>query len=110
MSKFSGKCDFYDEICICGIDVILNAKVYVGDEKEPLVLKSLSDCVPYYPYITTASYYNSISGERVIFLTDKSWVDIEEERYGHHAMHDIYKNMLIDEIAKAESEGDNYKM
>lgn len=110
MSKFSGKCDFYDEICIFGIEVVLKAKVYVGDSENPVELKTLADCVPYYPYITTASYYNSISGERIIYLSDKSWVDVEEERYGHHAMHEHYRKLLDEEIEKAKSEGENYKI
>lgn len=38
MSRFSGKCDFCDEIETVGLDKILNAEVYVGDSKEPLNL------------------------------------------------------------------------
>ena len=110
MSRFSGKCDFYDEICIFGIDVVLKAKIYIGDSEEPLVLNSLADCIPYYPYITSASYYNSISGERIIYLSDKSWVEIEEKKYGHHRMYDYYREELVKEIEKAKIEGENYKI
>lgn len=38
MSRFSGKCDFCDEIEIFGLDHILNSDVYVGDSKQPLRL------------------------------------------------------------------------
>lgn len=55
MSRFSGKCDFCDEIEIVGLDKILNAEVYVGDNKEPLKLNCLADCIPYYPYAISVS-------------------------------------------------------
>ena len=42
MSRFSGKCDFFDEIEIFGLEHILNSEVYVGDSKEPLKLTCLA--------------------------------------------------------------------
>lgn len=96
MSRFSGKCDFYDEIEIFGLDKILKSEVYVGDSDEPLKLNCLADCVPYYPYVVVTS---ATSGDRAtIRLTSKSWVDIEEDRYGHFASHDYYRKILQEEI------------
>ena len=36
MSKFSGKCDFCDTIEICGLEKILNSKIYLGKSEIPL--------------------------------------------------------------------------
>lgn len=97
MSKFSGKCDFYDDIQIFGLDYILNATIYVTGQAEPLHLTSLQDCIPYYPYIVTMASYNK---NPVIHLSSKSWTDIEEERYGHMKIHDIYREFLKEEMEK----------
>ena len=96
MSMFSGKCDFYDEIAIFGLNQILKSKVYVGDSKEPLKLNSLRDCIPYYPYVVVASFTTNGSG--TIILTSKSWVDIEAEKYGEMDIHKYYREMLEEEI------------
>lgn len=97
MSKFSGKCDFYDEIQIFGLDYVLNATIYIKGQVEPLNLNSLKDCVPYFPYIVTMASYNQ---NPILHLSSKSWVDIEEERYGHMRMHDLYREFLKEEIEK----------
>lgn len=34
MSRFSGRCDFYDGIETLGLNAILNAQVYVGNRKN----------------------------------------------------------------------------
>lgn len=99
MSRFSGKCDFCDQIEIFGLDMILKSKVYVGNSDIPLELKSLEDCIPYYPYVVSASFTDKEIGG-VIYLTAKSWVDIEEERYGYMRMHDYYRNELKKVIEK----------
>lgn len=36
-----------------------------------------------------------------IRLTSKSWVDIEEDRYGHFASHDYYRKILQEELKSA---------
>lgn len=99
MSRFSGKCDFCDEIEIVGLDEILNAEVYVGDSKEPLKLTCLADCIPYYPYVISVSSHTD--GKLYIRLTSKSWVDISEDRYGHMRMHDYYRKVLEEELKNA---------
>lgn len=100
MSRFSGKCDFYDNIHIHGLDHILNCRVYVGNSEEPLKLTCLADCVPYYPYVVSIASYDNVNKCGYIRLTEKSWVDIEEERYGHLNVHDFYREMLQKEIER----------
>lgn len=99
MSRFSGKCDFCDEIEILGLDKILMSNVYVGDSTSPLELKTLEDCIPYYPYVVSCSFTNKESGG-VIHLTEKSWVDIEEEKYGHMKIHEYYRDALKKEMQR----------
>lgn len=99
MSRFSGKCDFYDEIEIYGLEHILNSEIYVGASQEPLRLTCLADCVPYYPYVVSIAAHDNVKNRSFIRLTEKSWVDIEEERYGHLKMHDYYRQVLQEELA-----------
>lgn len=98
MSRFSGKCDFCDEIEIMGLERILKAKVYVGNSDEPLILNSIEDCIPYYPYVVTTAGFSP--GNDVIHLTSKSWVDICEERYGTCNTYQYYRNELAEEMKK----------
>ena len=100
MSRFSGKCDFYDNIAIHGLDHILNCKVYVGRSDKPLNLTCLADCVPYYPYVVSVAAYDNVAKCGSIRLAEKSWVDIEEERYGHLNIHDFYRKQLAEEIER----------
>lgn len=101
MSRFSGKCDFCDEISFLGINAILNSAIYVGDQR--LQLSCLADCVPYYPHIVTMSYWDTDGARRFIRLSEKSWVDMEEERYGKMRIHDLYRAELQKEIERSKS-------
>ena len=101
MSKFSGKFDFYDEISILGLDAVLRSDVYVGGSQEPLRLTCLADCVPYYPYVPSVVAYSSEEGRGYIRLTEKSWVDIEEERCGRHPWYDLCRDELEKAIKEA---------
>lgn len=103
MSRFSGKCDFCDEIEIFGLEHILNSEVYVGDSEEPLKLTCLADCVPYFPHIVCLSHHDTKKNCGHIRLTDKSWVDIEAERYGEHQIHEYYREGLRKELIRAQS-------
>lgn len=96
MSKFSGKCDFYDHISIAGLDNVLKSKVYVGRSSKPLELTCEADCVPYYPYVISSC--GCTHGVGTIYLTERSWVDIEEKQIGHCAAHDMYRAFLRDEL------------
>lgn len=80
MSKFSGKCDFYDSIEICGFD-FNKYEVYLGHGGEPLKFAREEDLIPYYPHIIGCSFTNNTEKRSVIYLTSKSWVDIEEEEW-----------------------------
>ena len=103
MSRFSGKCDFCDEIEIFGLEHILNSEVYVGDSEDPLNLTCLADCVPYFPHIVCLSHHDTKKNCGHIRLTDKSWVDIEAERYGEHQIHEYYREELRKELIRAQS-------
>lgn len=103
MSRFSGKCDFCDEIEIFGLERILNSDVYVGDSEEPLKLTCLADCVPYYPHIVSVAHHDNVTNRSYIRLSSKSWVDIEIERYGKFRLHDHYKEELRKELIRAQS-------
>ena len=98
MSKFSGKCDFYDEIEIHGLDRILSGQVFLGDHDYPLSLKTYADCIPYFPHIVTMSFTSE--GRNIYRLSEKSWVDIEARRYGKMPIHDYYRQLLKEEKEK----------
>lgn len=105
MSKFSGKNDFYDTVEIFGIDYILNCKVFVGKKKEPEFLLVPIDCVPLYPHIVTAAIYDRANETGYIRLSEKSWVDMEEERCGKMKEYEIYRRALQEELEKAKISG-----
>lgn len=96
MSKFSGKCDFYDHISIAGLENVLKSKVYVGRSSQPLDLTCEADCVPYYPYVISSC--GCTHGVGTIYLTERSWVDIEEKQIGHLPAHGMYRAFLQDEL------------
>lgn len=101
MSRFSGKCDFCDEIEIFGLEMILKSDVYVGNSQEPIKLTCLEDCIPYYPYIVTIAVHNCDTNHHIIQLSEKSWVDIQEERYGSLSSAAYYREELRKELQKA---------
>lgn len=78
MSRFSGKCDLYDHIEICGLENTLKSKIYLGwDSEEPLDIKEERDLVPYYPFVISCGAFEH--GVGTMHLMSKSWVDYEEE-------------------------------
>ena len=107
MSRFSGKCDLCDIIEITGgFEEFKGTKLFIGDYNHPLVYDSEKDLIPYYPYIEMMGFHdNKNSKNSVMILSEKSWIDIEEERYGKFSCHDYYRKMLEDELKKvSESE------
>lgn len=79
MSRFSGKCDFYDYLDEKRINNIIEGtlKVYAAGHIVPLHITSEKDLVPYYPYLVTmAGYYNN---QGRIHLSSSSFVDEEEQ-------------------------------
>jgi len=94
ISRFSGKCDLFDNIEIHdGLDnLIKNSKVYIY-EKQPdgtynkklLHFEKESDIVPYYAHIIGMAYHNNAENKHVIHLSSKSYPDShEEEMLGYH--------------------------
>lgn len=81
MSRYTGKCDFCDEIDIMGLDNILASKVYLNGKEEPLCLKSYKDCVPYFTHIVSACGFTNRIG--TVWLTDIPWLDICESRWNY---------------------------
>ena len=100
MSRFSGKCDFYDEIEIFGLDRVLTANIFIGENNCPISITCYEDCIPYFPHIITMSLYDKTAGRYIIRLSEKSWVDIEEGRYGKMPIHDYYRKLLQEEKEK----------
>ena len=78
MSRFSGKCDLYDHIEICGLENTLKSKIYLGwNSEESLDIKEERDLVPYYPFVISCGAFEH--GVGTMHLMSKSWVDYEEE-------------------------------
>ena len=98
MSRFSGKFDFYDEIEINGLDLILNSQVFVGDSLTPLRLTCREDCIPYYPYVPVMAGVDQARGRGTFYLTAKPWPEIQAERYGIDPSH--YRQELEWELGK----------
>lgn len=85
MSRFSGKCDFYDVIEIHKYtleELKNNVKIYVGigNDKE-IKIEKMSDLIPYYPYLISVGSYDNVERKSVIHLSNRSYVDIEERDY-----------------------------
>lgn len=87
-----------------GIEKTLKCDIYIGspfdteNPPEKLDLRTEADCVPYYPYIISVQVFNKI------YLTRESWVQIQEQRYGHLPMFAYYRKALLNELKKFERE------
>ena len=57
MSKFSGKCDFYDVIEMRGFDYIKNSEIYVGNI-GPIKIEKPEDLIPYYGFLVSAGGFD----------------------------------------------------
>lgn len=80
MSIYSGKCDVYDSLVeINNISDFDNVKIYAnGNHIIPLRIDSQRDLIPYYPYLVSMMS-STKDGEKTIYLSEKSYVDTEEE-------------------------------
>lgn len=65
---------------IFGVDFVLKANVYVGDNIVPLRLQTEADLIPYYPRIVGMFAGNDI------WLSSESYVDIQEKEYLEYAL------------------------
>lgn len=70
MSKYSGRCDFYDTIQLYGYDTIKNYKIFVDGKKVPLTISNISDLEPYYGYIISVGAFDGIMGTGTIYLVN----------------------------------------
>ena len=81
MSKYSGKCDFADHIDIHGMDSVRKSKIYLGYDNYiagiSLNIKSERDAMPFYTHII--SFCSMRDGVGNVVLTERSWLDLEEE-------------------------------
>ena len=81
MSKYSGKCDFADHINIHGMDSVRKSKIYLGYDNYiagiSLNIKSERDAMPFYAHII--SFCSMRDGVGNVILTERSWLDLEEE-------------------------------
>lgn len=101
MSKFSGKCDFYDVFVDIGADGdekkieenLKKLKLYViGKDGRNHRVKSdtIQDIAKYYPYLEFFSFGDS-DGNRVIVLSSDSFIDIEERQHKQWYIDDVFK-------------------
>lgn len=82
ISRYSGRCDLYDVLVdIREVTDFSKVKIYTyGNFIIPLRIDSQKDLMPYYPYIVAISVGNS-DGTQIIHLSEKSYVDTEEEEH-----------------------------
>lgn len=72
-------------------EILEKYQVYAyGNDIVPLRMESKKDLVAYYPYLTTMVYSNKEEGGR-IHLSDKSYIDIEEEERLNRKINDLKK-------------------
>lgn len=82
ISVYSGKCDCYDTLVeINKITDFSNTEIYAGSNRLiPLRIDSQKDLMPFYPYLITM-ISSSKNGVDTVYLSDKSYVDKEEEEW-----------------------------
>lgn len=73
MSKFSGNFDFADYIELCGLDHVLCADIYVGNDK--LMVQDYKDLVPYLAHGVSMTSGNTIK------LSQESIIDLYEKKF-----------------------------
>lgn len=94
MSKFSGRYDFYDYLHahkFTDEDIKNNLYIYIGKTKTPLEINDKNDLIQYYAYVPKKDKYDKKKKIAMVYLTDKSWVDIEEEQNLNISLNDIKK-------------------
>lgn len=83
ISKWSGKCDLYDSFVMIhnytDEELKNNVKVYLGKSDTPLKFETTKDLIPYYPHLISVGCYDNTERKSVIYITSKSFVDIEEQ-------------------------------
>lgn len=119
MSRFSGKCDFWDHLFSStddeekAFDKFNGTKLYIRqalpedfnlnkalEEKvnipetyyKKIEYDCIEDLIPYYPYLIVMAYYdNTDVRSSVVCLSEKSFVDIEESEFLNRWLGQIIK-------------------
>lgn len=80
--SISGKCDFSDTVELYGADKILSGyKIYAAhNDVIPLKFQKQADLIAYYPYIVAMMYGNNKDGYGEIHLSERSYIDVGEEK------------------------------
>ena len=82
MSRFSGKCDFYD--CLASHytleEIQNNVEIFVGKNDKPLKIEKVTDLIPYYPYLISLGAYDNVDRKATVHLTSKSLILTLENR------------------------------
>ena len=76
MSIYTGKCDFYDHIEICGLDNVLKSEIYLGDMHHKIEFKNELDLMQYYPHLV--AFASGMKGKGTIILSRNSYIDTHE--------------------------------
>lgn len=91
MSKFSGKCDFYDHIEIFGVDNTLSSDIYIGRNIIPFRFETEKDLIPYYPYLIAMSAWDNETKKGMIILSEESFVDREEKEHLTYSLNHLLR-------------------
>lgn len=102
MSKFSGKCDFYDSVVAihCDGDInklekyLGNTDIYIlglDDRYHKVKCETEKDAVKYYPYIIGIMVHNGEEGRNKIILSSDSFIDKEEKEWLEWKIEDVFK-------------------
>ena len=94
MSRFSGKYDFYDYLSLRNYTVEeFNNKcsVYIGNSENPLKINSISELIPYYPYIIVVGSFDNTNRKTKIRLSFESYIDYFEKDFLKLFLKDITK-------------------
>ena len=89
MSKFSGKCDLYDEMFAINTDPEYRRKSVFIINGTAISNTCDRDLVPYYPFVCCAGAGNKDAWKGT--YTDRPWYDIEDEQTLTWLMKDIKK-------------------
>lgn len=94
ISRYSGKCDWCDVLEIHGYtieELQSNVIIYVGNNREPLLIKKMSDMIPYYPHLVSSACFDNKERKSVIHLSSESFVDREEREVLEWRLKDLLR-------------------
>lgn len=88
ISKFTGKCDFFDTCCVIRNpqEIIEKSKIYLGDAR--VMIKEEKDLIPYCTHLVASASYNKECGN-VIHLSRDSFINSEEREHLSWKIRDI---------------------